>query len=67
MITKEMTIEELVPEVPDAVGYLMQNGIKCIACGEPIWETVESAVKNKGFSDKEVETFVIDLSKLSRG
>jgi hypothetical protein len=67
MITKEMTIEELVTEVPDAVGYLMQNGIKCIACGEPIWETVESAVKNKGFSDKEVETFVIDLSKLSRG
>jgi hypothetical protein len=63
MITKEMTITE----VPDAVGYLMQNGIKCIACGEPIWETVESAVKNKGFSDKEVETFVIDLSKLSRG
>ena len=67
MIRKEMTIEELVTEVPDAVGYLMQKGIKCIACGEPIWETLESAAKNKGFSDEEVETFVRDLSRQSRG
>ena len=67
MITKKMTIEELVTEVPDAVGYLMQKGIKCIACGEPIWETLESAAKNKGFSDEEVETFVRDLSRQSRG
>ena len=67
MITKKMTIEELVTEVPDAVGYLMQKGIKCIACGEPIWETLESAAKNKGFSGEEVETFVRDLSRLSRG
>ena len=62
-----MTIEDLVTEVPDAVRYLMQKGIKCIACGEPIWETLESAAKNKGFSDKDVETFVTDLSKLARG
>ena len=67
MITKKMTIEELVTEVPDAVGYLLQKGIKCIACGEPIWETLESAAKNKGFSDNDVETFVMDLSRLSRG
>lgn len=67
MISKNMTIEELVTEVPDAVRYLMQKGIKCIACGEPIWETIESAAKNKGFGDKEVEMFVIDLNKLSRG
>lgn len=65
MVTKEMTIEELLSEVPDAVRYLMQKGIKCIACGEPIWETLESAARNKGFSDKEIETFVTDLSKLS--
>ena len=67
MITKKMTIEELVTEIPDAVGYPMQKGIKCIACGEPIWETLESAAKNKGFNDVEVETFVRDLSRLSRG
>ena len=67
MITKKMTIEELVTDVPDAVGYLMQKGIKCIACGEPIWETLESAAKNKGFSDEEVETFVRDLSRQSPG
>ena len=30
-------------------------------------QVLESAAKNKGFSDKEVEAFVLDLSKLSRG
>ena len=64
MLTKDMTIEELVTEVPEAVRYLMQKGIKCIACGEPIWETLESAAKAKGFSDDNIEEFVKDLSRL---
>jgi len=65
MITKETTIEELITRVPDAVGYLMQKGIKCLACGEPIWETIESAAKSKGFDDEEIGTFVSDLSSMN--
>jgi methionine synthase II (cobalamin-independent) len=60
-ITKDITIDELVEEVPQSVKYLMNEGIKCIACGEPIWGTLEDAAQEKGFSDQEIEQFVKDL------
>lgn len=63
-ITKEITIEELVVIKPEAVTYLMDKGIRCLVCGEPIWGTLESAAKEKGFSDSDIEKFVQDLNKI---
>lgn len=65
MITRDTTIEDLVNSVPESVSYLMKNGIKCLACGEPIWGTLEEAAREKGFSDEEIERFVSDLTALS--
>ena len=62
-ITKNITIEELVEELPEAVKYLSEEGIRCIRCGEPIWGTLEEAAKEKKFSDKDIERFVADLNK----
>lgn len=64
MITKNISIEELIEEIPASVKYLMEKGIKCIACGEPIWGTLEDAAKEKGFSDTEIEKFVSELNSL---
>lgn len=64
-ITKDTLIEDLVREMPEAVDYLMKNGIRCLRCGEPIWGSLESAAKEKGFSDKDVEKFALDLNLLS--
>lgn len=63
-ITKEITIEELVTIKPGAVTYLMDKGIRCLVCGEPIWGTLESAAKEKGFSDTDIDKFVEDLNKI---
>jgi hypothetical protein len=65
MITKDISIEELVQDVPDSVKYLMENGIKCLACGEPIWGTLKSAAKEKGFSDSEIQRFVEEINSLN--
>ncbi|MQY79156.1 MAG: DUF1858 domain-containing protein [Bacteroidetes bacterium] len=64
-ITKEITIEELVEIIPESVRYLMEKGIRCIACGEPIWGTLEEAAKEKGFNENQIEEFVKDLNKLT--
>lgn len=64
MIDKAISIEDLVSQIPGAVRYLMRKGIKCIACGEPIWGTLESAAKEKGFTDEQIEGFVKDLNEL---
>jgi hypothetical protein len=50
-IVKEMQIEDLVDNYPFSVRYLMEKGIKCIMCGEPIWGTLEEASREKNFSD----------------
>jgi len=64
MIQKDILFEELVGVVPGAVTYLMEHGIRCIACGEPVWGTLEDAAKERGFSDAEIDQFVRDLSRL---
>lgn len=35
----------LVDILPASVNYLPKKGIKCIACGEPIWGTLEEAAR----------------------
>jgi hypothetical protein len=42
----------------------MEKGIKCLACGEPIWGTLESAAKEKGFNDSQIARFVEDLNSI---
>lgn len=64
MITKNITIEELVEKIPSSVNYLSQKGIKCIACGEPIWGTLEEAAKEKGKTESEINSYVEDLNKM---
>lgn len=64
MIHKDILIEELVAIIPESVSYLMKKGIKCIACGEPIWGTLADATKEKGFSEKELDQVVEELNQL---
>lgn len=63
-INKDTDIEDLVEMLPQAVGYLMDNGIRCLRCGEAIWCTLEEAAKEKGFNDEEIERFVVELNEL---
>lgn len=63
-ITKEIYIEDLVELFPASVTYLMEKGIRCLQCGEPIWGTLETAAKEKGFSDEEINIFVEELNNM---
>ncbi len=65
-ITKDILIEDLVNNYPFSVKYLMENGIRCIMCGEPIWGTLEEAAKEKDFDDVAISKFVQDLINLSQ-
>jgi len=64
-IEKTILIEDLVKVLPKAVSYLMKKNIKCLACGEPAWGTLEDAAKKKGFSDEEIDAVVEELNQLA--
>ena len=64
MIDEKILIEELVEILPSSVIYLSKKGIRCIACGEPIWGTLEEAAREKGFGAPEIQEFVRELNEL---
>ena len=64
-INKDISIEELIEQVPASVKYLMNEGIRCIVCGEPIWGTLEEAAEEKGFNKNDIDRFVKELQELA--
>lgn len=64
MITKEITIEDLIEDYPQSVKYLSEKGIRCIKCGEPIWGTLEEACIEKKFTQDDIAVFVKELNEL---
>ena len=48
-VTRETVIEDLVARYPDAVAFLMEKGIRCLRCGEPVWGTLGTAMDEKDF------------------
>jgi len=65
MITRGMKIEELVELKEDAVGYLFHKNIRCIRCGEPVWDTIEEAARKKDYSEEEIDLLLDELNRLS--
>lgn len=63
-IQKEISIYELLKLFPESVSFLMEKGIKCIACGEPVWGTLEEAAIEKNFKAEEIEKIVDELNTL---
>ena len=64
MITKEITIEELVTVLPESVSYLMEKGIRALICGEPIWGTLEEIVLAIGYTPEDLDKIVDELNQL---
>ncbi|PLY03410.1 MAG: DUF1858 domain-containing protein [Desulfuromonas sp.] len=63
-ITRDMTIERLVELKPDAVGFLFHRKIRCIRCGEPVWDTIEEAARQKSYSEEEIDKLIDELNRL---
>ncbi|MCX6234167.1 MAG: hypothetical protein NT175_05485 [Bacteroidetes bacterium] len=60
-ITRDISIDDLVTLYPFTLHYLSQKGIRCIACGEPLWLTLEDAAREKGFDDTTIDQFIHEL------
>ncbi len=62
-ITGDTTIEEIVSNYPGLVRPLMEFGIKCIACGEPVWGTLEENAREKGILN--LDEIVAELNRMA--
>lgn len=66
MITKDITIEELVDKIPESVQLLSKRGIICILCGEPVWGTLDELAKSKQFTNEQINEIVLEINKLTK-
>lgn len=64
-IAPETSIEEIVEEYPELVRPLREFGIKCIACGEPVWGTLKENARAKGIEN--IDEIVAELNKRISG
>lgn len=63
MITKDMTIGEVVRTYPDAAGVLMSFGLGCVGCPASQMETLEQASMVHGF---DVDELLEALNKMEK-
>lgn len=52
-ISLDIHIEDLAAEYPEAVGFLIRHGVRCIRCGEPIWGTLRELLEESGIINPE--------------
>jgi len=62
MINKDIYVEDLVQDYPEVIGPLSEMGIICIACGEPVWGTLEELIIKKELDNP--EEIMIKLNKI---
>ncbi len=62
MIDKNIYIEDLVHDYPEVISPLAELGVVCIACGEPVWGTLEELVDKKGLNN--LEEILAQLNKI---
>ena len=73
LITKDMTIGDVVAKYPACIEALQSSGVHCVGCHVSYYETLEQGFKGHGMSDEEVETVIsklnlaIEESKLDEG
>ena len=61
IINKDIEIEDLVRHYPFTVKFLSEKGIKCIACGETIWGTLEEAAHEKGIEGEKLNEIIQEI------
>jgi methionine synthase II (cobalamin-independent) len=61
MIKKTDFIEDLLEDYEGINKILMKKGIVCIQCGEPVWGTLEDAIKAKKLN---VDQIVAELNEI---
>ena len=62
-VTKDININELLKQNPEAAEILMAYGLHCVNCHFSKEDTLESGAKIHGFNDEDVEMMVRDLNR----
>src|SRR3989344_3847192 len=64
LITKDMTISEVIEKYPSTIETLLMTGVHCIGCHVSYFETLEQGMKGHGMTDEEIKEVIKDKDGL---
>ena len=64
MITKEMTIGEVVEQYPQAADVFTNFGLHCVGCHSNPFETIEGGTLGHGMPEEEMNNLLVELNKI---
>ena len=63
LVTKDMTIGDVIRKYPAAIEPLQDAGVHCVGCHVSYYETLEQGFKGHGMSDEEVDAVITSINK----
>ena len=63
LITKEMSIIEVINKKPEAIEVLMEYGLGCFSCAFSGMETIEQGALGHGMNEKLVDKMLEEINK----
>jgi len=61
-ITASTSIDDLLDLLPEANGYLIEQGLPCLVCGDPFWGSIGDLARRRGIED--VDRIVGELNAM---
>ncbi|MBI4895484.1 MAG: iron-sulfur cluster assembly accessory protein [Candidatus Aenigmarchaeota archaeon] len=62
LITKDMTVGEVIMKYPNVVDILQSFGLHCVGCQVNTYETIEQGTVGHGMSKEEMENMIIEAN-----
>ena len=62
LITKDMTIGDVVSKYPACIEVLQSAGVHCVGCHVSYSENLEQGFKGHGMTDEEVDKVILDMN-----
>ena|SRR3989338_9908457 len=63
LVTKDMTIGDVIRKYPAAIEPLQDAGVHCVGCHVSYHETLEQGFKGHGMSDEDVDRVIENINK----
>ncbi len=63
LVTKDMTIGDVIRKYPAAIEPLQDAGVHCVGCHVSFHETLEQGFKGHGMADEEVDVIIENINK----
>lgn len=64
LITKGMTIGDVVAKYPKTASIMMSHGLHCIGCAVNPYETIENGALGHGMPQEEIDAMIGELNKI---